>query len=186
MPIARADAVGVTLYGGTILPGNRPGHDGTVHPREYLTQQSAFEAVGAYSGGLIDIEELHDIEEHATPCPGSCGGMFTANTMAAFNEAIGMSLPGSASAPAMSRKSGGKTLAEIKAQQCKDHVDALFSMLESGLTARKIMTRKAFENGIAVAMALGGSTNLILHCLAIAKVRSICSDSATCLHFSCD
>ena len=72
--------------------------------RRYLTQQSAFEAVGAYSGGLIDIEELHEVEKYATPCPGTCGGMFTANTMAAFNEAVGMSLPGSASAPAMSRK----------------------------------------------------------------------------------
>jgi dihydroxy-acid dehydratase len=100
MPIARADAVGITLYGGTILPGSRPAYDEKTHryppsisPREYLTQQSAFEAVGAYSGGLIDIEELHNIEEHATPCPGSCGGMFTANTMSAFNEAVGVRAP---------------------------------------------------------------------------------------------
>lgn len=110
--------------------------------------------------------------------------MFTANTMSAFNEAVGMSLPGSASAPAMqdavgrdisvSRAAGPpKTLSEIKMKQCADHVDALFAMMRSGLSCRKIMTREAFENGIVVAMALGGSTNLVLHCLALAKEADV-------------
>lgn len=167
MPIARADALGVTLYGGTILPGCRPGRD------EYLTQQSAFEAVGAYSAGVIDIEELHAIEEHATPCAGSCGGMFTANTMAAFNEAVGMSLPGSASAPAMSRESGGMALHPEKKAQCLSHVDALFAMMAAGITARRIMQREAFENAIKTCYALGGSTNLVLHALALAKEAGV-------------
>jgi dihydroxy-acid dehydratase len=124
-------------------------------------------------GGCAGGAELHDIEQHATPCPGTCGGMFTANTMASFNEAVGMSLPGSASAPAMSRESGGKEISAEKVAQCVTHVDALFAMMRSGVTCRQIMTREAFENGVVTCMALGGSTNLVLHCLALAREAEV-------------
>ena len=96
-----------------------------------------------------------------------------ANTMAAFNEAVGMSLPGSAATPAMSRASNGKEISPEKTQECLSHVDALFSMMKAGLTCRQIMTRKAFENGVVTCMALGGSTNMVLHCLALAREAEV-------------
>jgi dihydroxy-acid dehydratase len=150
MPIARLDAVGITLYGGTILPGSRPGHEG----KEYLTQQSAFEAVGQLSAGVIDIEEFHAIECNACPGSGSCGGMFTANTMASCNEALGVSLLGTASAPAVSAGiEDGIKLNGIKARQCRDSVTALFAMLERGgasgvmPTGRTLLTMEVSGGG---------------------------------------
>lgn len=162
MPIARRNAVGITLYGGTILPGKYKGQD--------LTIVSSFEAIGAHGAGKIDDEELHQIECHSCPGAGACGGMFTANTMASINEALGMSLPGTASHPAMTREN---TISDAKRQDCLDTVKALFNMMEKNIRARDIMTRKAFENAITVMMAVGGSTNAVLHLLALAREAEV-------------
>ncbi|MDP8975040.1 MAG: dihydroxy-acid dehydratase [Actinomycetota bacterium] len=154
MAAARLDLPSVFLYGGTILPGRIPGDD------RALDVVSVFEAVGARAAGALTDEELALIERHACPTEGACAGMFTANTMAAAGEALGMSLPGSASVPAvdprlddLARRSG----------------EAVVELLRSGIRPRHILTKEAFENAIAVAMALGGSTNLVLHLLAIAN-----------------
>ena len=152
MAAARLDLPAVFLYGGSILPGRLD--DGTT-----VTIQDVFEAVGAHARGLIDDERLAAVERAACPGEGACGGMFTANTMASVGEALGMSLLGSASAPApdgrrddWARRSG----------------EAVLGLLDSGTTARAVLTREAFENAISVVMALGGSTNAVLHLLAIA------------------
>ena len=162
MPIARNDLVGITLYGGSILPG--------LHGGQELNIVSSFEAVGAHAAGMIDETELHHIECHACPGAGSCGGMYTANTMAAAIEAMGMSPPGSSSNMAADRSN------QIS-QEKKDDVTAsarlLFTLLEKNITARDIMTRKAFENGLTVAWALGGSTNAVLHLLALAREAGV-------------
>ncbi len=149
--IGRLNLPAVFVYGGTIQPGMWKGQ-----PIDIV---SAFEAVGKYNNGLIDREELHQIECHACPGPGSCGGMYTANTMASAIEALGMSLPGSASNPAVSRN---------KIDDCVQAGEAIINLLKKGIYPRDIMTREAFENAITVVMALGGSTNAILHLLAIA------------------
>jgi len=152
MAAARMDLAAVFLYGGSILPGRLP--DGSV-----CTIQEVFEAVGARARGTIDDEGLAAVERAACPSEGSCGGMFTANTMASAAEALGMALPGSASAPAPDPR---------RAIYAEQSGEAVVRLLDTGLTARRILTKEAFENAIAVVQALGGSTNAVLHLLAIA------------------
>lgn len=150
--IGRIGIPSVFVYGGTILPGRWKGKD--------IDIVSAFEAVGEYNSGAIDEEELYGVECHACPGAGSCGGMYTANTMASAIEAMGMSLPGSSSYPAVSAE---------KIADCKAAGEAVINLLELGIYPKDIMTRAAFENAITVVMALGGSTNAFLHLLAIAN-----------------
>jgi dihydroxy-acid dehydratase len=154
--IARMDIPAVFVYGGTIKPGHYAGRD--------LTVVSAFEAVGQHSAGKIDDRELLEVERRACPGKGSCGGMFTANTMSSVFEAMGMSLPFSST---MAAEDGEK--AESAANSGKVLVDAI----RRRLRPRQILTRKAFENGIAVVMAIGGSTNAVLHLLAIARAAGV-------------
>jgi len=156
MAAARLNLPSVFLYGGTILPGHIPGDPAG----RALDIVSVFEAVGGRAAGALTDEELALIERHACPTEGSCAGMFTANTMAAAAEALGMSLPGSASVPAVDPRRD--ELAEASGA-------AAVRLLELGIRPRQIMTKQAFENAIAVGMALGGSTNLVLHLLAIAN-----------------
>ncbi len=151
MAAARIDVPSVFLYGGTILPGELNG--------EALDITSVFEAVGANAVGTLSDAELKAIECAACPGEGSCAGMFTANTMASVGEALGMSILGSASAPSIDPR---------RDQFAYDSGLAVLNLLDHGITARKIMTREAFDNAIAVVMALGGSTNAVLHLLAIA------------------
>jgi dihydroxy-acid dehydratase len=151
MATARLDLPAVFLYGGTIMPGQHAGRD--------LDIKDVFEAVGAHAGGTIDDAELHSIESNACPTEGSCAGMYTANTMAAAVEAMGMSLPGSASPPAVDPR---------RAELASASGEALLGLLESDLRPRRIITRESLENAIAVVMAVGGSTNAVLHLLAIA------------------
>ncbi|MEJ2134898.1 MAG: dihydroxy-acid dehydratase [Desulfofustis sp.] len=162
MPIARNDLVGITLYGGSILPG--------VYAGEELNIVSSFEAVGANAAGRIDDTHLHHIECHACPGAGSCGGMYTANTMAAAIEAMGMSLPGSSSNMAVDR---ANNISSEKKRDAAASARQLLSLLEQGLTGRRIMSRKAFENALTVAWALGGSTNAVLHLLALAREAGV-------------
>ncbi|MBI5905515.1 MAG: dihydroxy-acid dehydratase [Deltaproteobacteria bacterium] len=157
MPILRNNAIGLTLYGGTILPGRYRGED--------LTIVSAFEAIGAHAAGRITDGELHEVECRSCPGAGSCGGMYTANTMASVIEAMGLSVPGSASHAAVDR---ANRISREKRRDCADSARALFLLLRRGIRSRDIATREAFENGIAVMMALGGSTNGVLHLLALA------------------
>ncbi|GGE17664.1 dihydroxy-acid dehydratase [Marinithermofilum abyssi] len=152
MAIGRSEVPAVFVYGGTIQPGRLNGKD--------IDIVSAFEGVGQYNKGDIDRSELHQIECHACPGAGSCGGMYTANTMASAIEAMGMSLPGSSSNPAET---------EAKLEDCRKAGEAVVRLLEKGIYPKDIMTKKAFENAITVVMALGGSTNAILHLLAIAR-----------------
>jgi dihydroxy-acid dehydratase len=151
MAAARLDVPSVFLYGGSILPGELDG--------EALDITSVFEAVGANAVGAITDEKLRAIECAACPGEGSCAGMFTANTMASVGEAIGMSLLGSASVPSIDPR---------RDQYAYDSGLAVLNLLDLGITARQVMTKKAFENAIAIVMALGGSTNAVLHLLAMA------------------
>ncbi len=151
MAAARLDLPAVFLYGGSILPG-RLGD-------QALDVVSVFEAVGAHATGGLSDAELSLIEHNACPTAGSCAGMFTANTMASVGEALGMSLLGSASAPAVDRRRDDFAYASG---------EAVVRLLELGIRPRQIMTKAAFENAIAVVMALGGSTNAVLHLMAIA------------------
>src|SRR5947208_3026230 len=151
MAAARLDLPAVFLYGGSIMPGHFQGRDVTI--------QDVFEAVGATAAGSMTPEELLELERSACPGPGSCAGMYTANTMAAAAEALGMSLPGTATPPAMDPRRDEAARASGR---------AVLALLERGLRPRQVMTRDAFENAIAVVMALGGSTNAVLHLLAIA------------------
>ncbi len=151
MAAARLDLPSVFLYGGSILPGNCNG--------QVLDIVSVFEAVGAEATGAITEAELDQIERNACPTEGSCAGMFTANTMAAVGEALGLSLPGSASPPAVDRRRDDAAFASGQ---------AVMELLRQGVRPRRILTKEAFENAIAVVMALGGSTNAVLHLLAIA------------------
>ena len=153
MAMGRMNLPSVYLYGGTILPGTYQGRD--------ITIQDVFEAVGSHAKGAIDDAELRDIERAACPGTGSCAGMYTANTMAAVGEAIGMSLPGSASPPAVDYRR------EVFARA--SGVRAAEIVSEGGPLPRDVMTKKAFENAIAVVMALAGSTNAVLHLLAMAR-----------------
>ena len=151
MAAARLNLPSVFVYGGSILPGQ--------HNGEVLDIVSVFEAVGAHAVGNITDAQLDAIERNACPTEGSCAGMFTANTMAAIGEALGMSLPGSASAAAVDRRRDDYSYRSGK---------AVINLLRNNMSARTIMTKAAFENAIAVTMALGGSTNAVLHLLAIA------------------
>jgi dihydroxy-acid dehydratase len=152
MAAARLNVPSVFLYGGSILPGH--------YKDRALDIVSVFEAVGACAAGTIDEEELGEIERRACPTEGSCAGMFTANTMASVAEAIGMALPGSSSPPAVDRRRDDFAFESGK---------AVIGLLDAGIRPRQIMTKEAFENAIAVTMALGGSTNAVLHLLAIAN-----------------
>ncbi|GAB4177682.1 MAG: dihydroxy-acid dehydratase [Geothermobacteraceae bacterium] len=162
MPIARNDLVGLTLYGGSILPGKLGD--------EELNIVSSFEAIGARAAGSIDDTRLRQVECHACPGPGSCGGMYTANTMASAIEALGMSVPGSASNMAVDRDN---RLSTDKKEDVRASVRCLGQLLKNGITARAILTRKAFENALTVAWALGGSTNAVLHLLALAREADV-------------
>ncbi|XP_064384932.1 dihydroxy-acid dehydratase-like isoform X1 [Halichondria panicea] len=164
MPLARLDAIGISLYGGTILPGCRQGK------KEGLDAQSIMEAIGAYGAGSIDIEELHDIEKCSLPGSGACGGMFTANTMSAAVEALGMALPGTASGPAVTRDN---EVTSQKREDCQRTVEQVFALLDSKTHTREIMTKKAFENAVTVVLAVGGSTNSVLHLLALANEADV-------------
>ncbi|MFP3899883.1 MAG: dihydroxy-acid dehydratase [Acidimicrobiia bacterium] len=152
MAAARLNLPSVFLYGGTILPG--------YHNGRALDITSVFEAVGARGTGTMTQEELDAIERNACPTEGACAGMFTANTMSSVAEALGMSLPGSATPPAVDRRRDDFAYASGR---------AVMDLLASGIRPRQIMTKEAFENAIAVVMALGGSTNAVLHLLAIAN-----------------
>ena len=154
--MARLDIPSIFVYGGTIKPGHLDGKD--------LTVVSSFEAVGQFSAGSINYDQLTDIEKNACPGFGSCGGMYTANTMSSAIEAMGMSLPYSST---MSNEDKEKELNAQKSAQ------ALFPMLEKNITPKDILTREAFENAISVVMAVGGSTNAVLHLLAISSYMNL-------------
>jgi dihydroxy-acid dehydratase len=156
MAAARLDLSSVFLYAGSIMPGNVDGKDVTII--------DAFEAVGACIKGLITREEVDRIERAICPGEGACGGMYTANTMASAAEALGMSLPGSAAPPAPDRR---------RDDYAAKSGEAVVELLRRGITARDIMTLEAFENAITVVMALGGSTNAVLHLLAIAREAGV-------------
>jgi len=156
MAAARLDLANVFVYNGSIMPGNLNGKD--------LTIQDVFEGVGACALGKITESELGEIERAACPGEGACGGMFTANTMSSVAEALGMALPGSASAPAIDSRRDDDAFAAG---------EAVVNLIRLGITARDIMTKKAFENAITIVMALGGSTNAILHLLAIAHEANV-------------
>lgn len=156
MAAARLDLSSVFLYAGSIMPGQIDGNDVTII--------DAFEAVGACLAGKITREEVDRVERAICPGEGACGGMYTANTMAAVGEAIGMSLPGSAAPPAVDRRRDGFA---------HRSGEAVVNLLRQGITARQIMTREAFENAITVVMALGGSTNAVLHLLAMAREAEV-------------
>ncbi|QXP83180.1 dihydroxy-acid dehydratase [Methylococcus sp. Mc7] len=154
--LARLNRPAVFVYGGTILPG--------CHGGKKLDVVSVFEAVGARANDRIDDAELHAIESKAIPGPGSCGGMYTANTMASAIEALGMSLPGSSAQVAISRD---------KELDCEHAGAQVLKLLDLGLKPRDIMTKPAFENAITVVIALGGSTNAVLHLLAMANACGV-------------
>ncbi len=156
MAAARLDLASVFLYAGSIMPGNVDGKDVTII--------DAFEAVGACLKGLITREEVDRIERAICPGEGACGGMYTANTMASAAEALGMSLPGSAAPPAPDRR---------RDEYARKSGEAVVGLLRRGITARHILTKEAFENAITVVMALGGSTNAVLHLLAIAREAEV-------------
>jgi dihydroxy-acid dehydratase len=156
MAIARMDIPAVFVYGGTIKPGHLDGRD--------LTIVSAFEAVGEFSAGRIGREELLAVERHACPGQGSCGGMYTANTMSSAIEAMGMSLPGSSTMAAEDAE---------KADSAARSAELLMEAVRADRRPSRILTREAFENAIAVVMALGGSTNAVLHLLAIARAAKV-------------
>jgi len=158
--MARLNRPAVFVYGGTILPGCA-----TVAGEEKsLDIVSVFEAVGKHASGEYSDEDLQAVEENAIPGAGSCGGMYTANTMASAIEALGMSLPNSSAQAA---------IGDDKMRDCFDAGAAVLNMLEKGITPRDIMTRKAFENAITLVIALGGSTNAVLHLLAMAHSAGV-------------
>jgi dihydroxy-acid dehydratase len=161
MAAARLDVSSVFVYAGSILPGHVKLSDGSERD---VTIIDAFEAVGACSRGLMSREDVDRIERAICPGEGACGGMYTANTMASIGEAIGMSLPGSAAPPATDRRRDGFA---------RKSGEAVVELLRRGITARQIMTREAFENAITVLMAFGGSTNAVLHLLAMAHEAEV-------------
>ena len=156
MAMARMNIPAIFVYGGTIKPGHLAGRD--------LTVVSAFEAVGQFSAGKIDQRELLEVERHACPGKGSCGGMFTANTMSSVFEAMGMSLPFSSTMAAED---------DEKAESAAESGRVLVEAIRRQILPRQILTRQAIENGISVVMALGGSTNAVLHLLAIAHSAGV-------------
>ncbi|MCH8553127.1 MAG: dihydroxy-acid dehydratase, partial [Natronospirillum sp.] len=153
MGLARLDRPSVFVYGGTIKPG-----------KDHTDIVSVFEAVGQHAKGDIDLIQLKEVEEKAIPGPGSCGGMYTANTMASAIEALGMSLPGSSAQNAVDNS---------KIEDCQAAGQAVMNLLERDIKPSDIMTRKAFENAITVVIALGGSTNAVLHLLGMAHTAGV-------------
>ncbi len=156
MALARINLPAVFLYGGTIMPGRVDGRDVTV--------QDVYEGVGKHAQGQMSDEALDALERQACPGAGSCGGLYTANTMAAAFEAIGLSLPGVASIPAVDPR---------RAEACRSTGDAVLQMLREGIRPRDVLTRAAFDNAIRVVVAMGGSTNAALHFLAIAHEAGV-------------
>ena len=156
LAIARLNVPAIFLYGGTIMPGHFDGRDVTIG--------DVYEAVGAHAKGRMTDEELYRLECVACPGAGSCGGLFTANTMSSCVEALGMSLPGSASMPALDRR---------RPQLCRQAGEAVMRLLADGVRPRDILTREAFENAITTLVAMGGSTNGVLHLLAIAREAGV-------------
>ena len=156
MAIARCNVPSIFVYGGAIMPGNWRGND--------INIQDMYEAIGAYSQGQITLDELIGMERVACPGEGACAGMFTANTMSSAIEAMGMSIPGAASVPAIDPRND---------QIAFDSGKVIYSLLEQDLKPRDIMTREAFENAIRVVLAMGGSTNAALHLLAIAHEADV-------------
>ena len=156
MSMARLNIPSVFVYGGAIMPGNYGGKD--------INIQDMYEAVGSYSKSQMTLDELINMERVACPGEGACSGMFTANTMASAIEAMGMSIPGAASIPAID----GRTL-----DVAKETGQHIYSMLENGIKPRDIMTREAFENAIRLVLSMGGSTNAVLHLLAIAREAEV-------------
>ena len=156
MALARMNRPGIFVYGGTILPG--------IHKEKNLDIVSVFEAVGSHASGQIDQQELTEIEKKAIPGPGSCGGMYTANTMSSAIEALGMSLPDSSAQLAVS---------DDKKIDARDAGAAVVNLIEKDIKPRDIMTRKAFENAITVVITLGGSTNAVLHLIAMAHAADV-------------
>src|SRR4028119_1311049 len=154
--LGRLNRPSVFVYGGTIMPGCHRGKDVDV--------VSVFEAVGAHANHNIDDAELAEIESCAIPGPGSCGGMYTANTMASAIEALGMSLPNSSAQAAISPD---------KDHDCREAGAAVMNLIQRGIRPRDIMTRQAFENAITTVIALGGSTNAVLHLLAMAHAADV-------------
>ena len=152
MGMARLNLPSIFVYGGTIMPGNWNG--------KTVTIQDVYEAVGTFEAGKITNTQLINLENVACPTAGSCAGMYTANTMASISEAIGMSLPGSASAPAESQR---------RSEICYDTGKAIFNLIENNIRPKDILTFESFENAITVANAIGGSTNSILHLLALSR-----------------
>ena len=156
MALARLNLPGIFIYGGTIMPGNVNGKD--------ITIQDVFEAVGSHASGNITLEELKEIEDNACPSAGSCGGLYTANTMSSISEAIGIALPGSASPPAID---------ENRNKLCIETGSTLMKLLELNIRPRDKLTIEAFENAIVMLQAMGGSTNGVLHLLAMAKEAQV-------------
>jgi dihydroxy-acid dehydratase len=154
--LARLNRPAVFVYGGTIMPGmwrNKP-----------VDIVSVFEAVGQHAAGKLSADDLADLEAHAIPGPGSCGGMYTANTMASAVEALGLSLPNSSAQAAIS---------DDKRHDCRRAGAAVCNLLEKGIRPRDILTKKAFENAITTVIAVGGSTNAVLHLIAIAHAAGV-------------
>ncbi|HJU85028.1 MAG TPA: dihydroxy-acid dehydratase [Nitrososphaeraceae archaeon] len=152
MGMARANMPAIFLYGGTILPGRWNNCDVTI--------QDVYEAVGAYEVGKLSLRQLTDLENVACPSAGSCGGMYTANTMACVSEALGMSLPGSASAPAESQR---------RREMSESSGKSILQLLENNIKPRDVLSFEAFENAISIVNAIGGSTNAVLHLIAIGR-----------------
>ena len=156
MAIARLNVPSIFVYGGTIMPGQYQGRDVTI--------QDVFEAVGTHATGDMTLDQLHDLECRACPGEGSCAGLFTANTMSSAIEALGMSLPGDASIPGADSR---------KIEESRRAGQTLMRLLEEDVRPRDILTRQAFENAITVAVAMGGSTNVVLHLMAIAREAQV-------------
>jgi dihydroxy-acid dehydratase len=156
MAMARLNLPAIFIYGGTIMPGRFQGRDVNI--------QDVFEAVGAYATGNLSLDQLSDLECHACPGEGSCAGLFTANTMSSAIEVLGMSLPGDASIPAIDPR---------KVAECRQAGRTLMRLLEQDLRPRDILTRQAFENAIRVVLAMGGSTNAVLHLMAMAREAEV-------------
>ncbi|MCL5068898.1 MAG: dihydroxy-acid dehydratase, partial [Thaumarchaeota archaeon] len=156
LAMARLNLPSAFVYGGTIMPGCLDGKDVTI--------QDVFEAVGAFEGGKMSAEDLKRVEDASCPGAGSCGGLYTANTMACLSEALGLALPGSATPPAVDGR---------RAQFVFETGRATLKAIENDLKPRDILTYEAFENAISVLQAIGGSTNAILHLLALAKETGV-------------
>lgn len=152
MGMGRLNLPAIFVYGGTIMPG--------IWNDKQVTVQDVYEAVGSFDAGQMSLQELIELENVACPSAGSCGGMYTANTMASISEAIGMSLPGSATPPAES---------ERRREVCYNTGKAISKLIENNIKPKDIMTFEAFENAITIANAIGGSTNAVLHLLAMAR-----------------